>query len=182
MEIKKLQGAAEAILFACGEPVTLDRMAEVLGLDKPTAEKLMKNLMDRYDSEDGGIRLVCLENGYQMCTNARYAEQVRAVLEIRRNAPLSQAAMEVLAVIAYNQPVTKAFIEQIRGVDCSAVLGGLVEKGLAEEQGRLELPGRPLIYGTTREFLRCLGISALSELPPVKSSGEQPENSEEEAG
>jgi segregation and condensation protein B len=174
LEIKRLQGAAEAVLFAAGEAVELEKIAGVLQLDKSTAEKLMQNLMDRYDTADSGVRIVRLEGGYQMCTSPQYAPQVREVLEIRRNVPLSQAAMEVLAIIAYNQPVTKAFVEQVRGVDCSAVLGGLIVKGLAEECGRLELPGRPLQYETTPEFLRCLGISSLSELPPVEKQEPEP--------
>lgn len=174
MEIKRLQAAAEAVLFAVGEPVELDRIAEVLQTDRSTAQKLMKNLMDRHEAEDSGIRIVRLESGYQMCTKPDYAGQVRQVLDIRRNMPLTQAAMEVLSIVAYNQPVTKAFIEQVRGVDCSAVLSGLVAKGLVQECGRLELPGRPLQYETTPEFLRCLDISSLSELPPVEKSEPAP--------
>lgn len=161
-------------MFAAGDAVELDKIAEVLQTDRSTAEKLMKDLMDRRDAEESGIRIVRLENGYQMCTSPEYAPQVRQVLEIRRNVPLTQAAMEVLAIVAYNQPVTKAFIEQVRGVDCSAVLSGLVAKGLAQECGRLELPGRPLQYETTPEFLRCLNISSLSELPPVEKQEPAP--------
>ena len=100
-----------------------------------------------------------------MCSKKEYGEYIRRVMDIKRNAPLSQAAMEVLAVIAYNQPVTKAFIEQVRGVDCSGVVGSLASKGLIEEKGRLELPGRPLLYGTTDNFLRCFQIESLDELP-----------------
>lgn len=181
MEIKKLQGAIEAILFASGEAVSADRIAGALGIDRPTAGKMLENLADRYRTEHGGIRIVRLENGYQMCTNPEHAAAVRAALEIRRNAPLTQAALEVLAVVAYNQPVTKAYVEQVRGVDCSAVLGGLVAKGLVEERGRLELPGRPLLYGTTSDFLRCLGISALSELPKPEGAGPQ-EQEEDSVG
>lgn len=167
MEIKKLQGAIEAILFASGDAVSVSRIAQALRLDEATAKKMMKHLMDQYQVENSGIRIVELDGNYQMCTNPAFAEQVRAVLDMRRNTPLSQAALEVLAVIAYNQPVTKAFVEQVRGVDCSAVISGLVAKGLVEERGRMELPGRPLLYGTTSAFLRCLNISSLSELPPV---------------
>lgn len=180
MEIKKLQGAIEAILFASGEAVSLDRIAEALGIDRATAGKMLQNLADRYRSENGGIRIVRLEGGYQMCTNPEHAAVVRAALEIRRNTPLTQAALEVLAVVAYNQPVTKAFVEQVRGVDCSAVLGGLVAKGLVEERGRLELPGRPLLYGTTSDFLRCLGLSALSELPKPEAGALREEAQPEE--
>lgn len=165
VEIKKLQGAIEAILFASGEAVSLDRFADSLQIDRATAGKILENLADRYRAEHGGIRIVRLENGYQMCTNPEYAQEVRSALEIRRNLPLTQASLEVLAVVAYNQPVTKAYVEQVRGVDCSAVLSGLTAKGLIEERGRLELPGRPLLYGTTSDFLRCLGIASLGELP-----------------
>ena len=102
-----------------------------------------------------------------MSSRTEYAEIIRDVLELRKNTPLSSAAFEVLAVIAYNQPVTKSFIEQVRGVDCSGVVTTLIEKGLLEERGRLELPGKPLLYGTTKNFLRCFSISDLSELPPL---------------
>lgn len=183
MEIKKLQGAIEAILFSSGDPVSINRIAEALELDVPTATKMLKNLMDEFNRPDAGVRIVKLENSYQMCTNPEYAGYVRKVMDMRRNTPLSQAAMEVLAIIAYNQPVTKAFVEQIRGVDCSGVIGSLMTKGLIEERGRMELPGRPLLYGTTPNFLRCLSISSLSELPPLpqKQSGESGEEETAEA-
>lgn len=167
MEIKKLQGAVEAILFASGDPVSIEKIAQTLELDKPTAVKILQNIMDLYNTDDHGIRVIRLEDSYQMCTNHTYSEAVREVLDMHRNTPLSAAAMEVLAVVAYNQPVTKAFVEQIRGVDCSGVIGSLTSKGLIEEKGRLELPGRPLLYGTTPDFLRCLNISSLEELPPL---------------
>lgn len=179
MEIKKIRGAIEAILFASGDAVSTDRVAQVLSLDRTTAAKLMQSVMDDFNTEDGGVRIVKLEDSYQMCSNPAYAEEVRQALDLRRNTPLSQAAMEVLAIVAYNQPVTKAFVEQIRGVDCSGVLGSLTAKGLIEERGRLELPGRPLLYGTTSDFLRCLNISSLSELPPLPHKQEE---TEEEAG
>lgn len=180
MEIKKLQGAIEAILFASGEPVSLDRLCKVLELDSQTAARLVQNLMDEYNNDENkGIRIVKLEDSFQMCTNGEYSTMVRQVLDMRRNTPLSQAAMEVLAIIAYNQPVTKAFIEQIRGVDCSGVVGSLTAKGLVEERGRLELPGRPLLYGTTQNFLRCLNISSLQELPPLPQKQEETESAEE---
>jgi len=111
--------------------------------------------------------LLRLGNRYQLCTRTEFAQSVRQALEIKRNAPLSQAAFEVLAVVAYNQPVTKSFVEQVRGVDCSGVVNTLCQKGLLEEKGRLELPGRPLLYGTTTEFLRCFSFSSLEDLPPL---------------
>ena len=121
------------------------------------------------------IHLLILENDLQFATNPAFIEPVRAALDLRRNTPLSQAAMEVLAVIAYNQPVTKAFVEQVRGVDCSGVIGSLTLKGLIEERGRLELPGRPLLYGTTDAFLRCLNIRSLADLPPLPKNEEAAE-------
>ncbi|MBW7573988.1 SMC-Scp complex subunit ScpB [Caproiciproducens faecalis] len=179
MEIKKFQGAIEAILFSSGDPVSIDRIADVLELDKSTAAKMLQNLMDEFNREYSGIHIVKLEDQYQMCSNPQYAEPVRRILDMRRNTPLSQAGMEVLAIIAYNQPVTKAFVEQVRGVDCSGVLGSLTAKGLIEERGRLELPGRPLLYGTTPNFLRCLNISSLNELPPLEKSQQSEAETEE---
>lgn len=179
MEIKKIRGAIEAILFASGDSVSTDRVAQVLSLDRATAAKLLQSVMDDFNKEDGGVRIVKLEDSYQMCSNPIYAEEIRQALDLHRNTPLSQAAMEVLAIVAYNQPVTKAFVEQIRGVDCSGVLGSLTAKGLIEERGRLELPGRPLLYGTTSDFLRCLNISSLNELPPLPHKKEDSEKERE---
>ena len=179
MEIKKIRGAIEAILFASGDSVSTDRVAQVLSLDRATAAKLLQSVMDDFNKEDGGVRIVKLEDSYQMCSTPIYAEEIRQALDLHRNTPLSQAAMEVLAIVAYNQPVTKAFVEQIRGVDCSGVLGSLTAKGLIEERGRLELPGRPLLYGTTSDFLRCLNISSLNELPPLPHKKEESEKERE---
>ncbi|NLJ30696.1 MAG: SMC-Scp complex subunit ScpB [Clostridiales bacterium] len=167
MEIKKLREAIKAILFVSGDPVSIDRVADALELDRPTAAKILQNLADEYDGEESGVLIVRMEDQYQMCSNPKYAKPIHKVMDMRRNTPLSPAGLEVLAIVAYNQPVTKAFIEQIRGVDCSGVIGSLSAKGLIEERGRLELPGRPLLYGTTANFLRCLSISSLSELPPI---------------
>ncbi len=181
MEIKKLKGAMEAILFSSGDPVSIDKIAEVLEMDKPTASKILKNLMDEFNMEGTGVRIVRLEENYQMCSSPEYAGYVRQILDMRRNTPLSQAGMEVLAIVAYNQPVTKSFVEQIRGVDCSGVLGSLTTKGLIEERGRLELPGRPLLYGTTPDFLRCLNVSSLSELPPLPQKQQLGDETNDEA-
>ena len=161
------KAAIEAILFASAEPVPLDKLAAALELFPGEAETLLGELMESWNSEDCGVHIVELDGEYQMCSNKTFAPQVRRALELRRNTPLSPAAMEVLAVVAYNQPVTKAFLEQVRGVDCSGVVTSLMAKGLLEEQGRLELPGRPLLYGTTANFLRCMGIRSLEELPPL---------------
>ena len=176
MEREELMGKTEAILFAGGEPVALDRIAQVLGVRTYAIEEIIESLKEKYNTPQSGIHLLRLENSAQFCTNPAYAQPVRDVLDLKRNIPLSQAAMEVLAVVAYNQPVTKAFVEQVRGVDCSGVIGSLVQKELLEERGRLELPGRPLLYGTTENFLRCFQLSSLDELPPPPSEdGEEQE-------
>ena len=166
MEIKEYQAAIEAVLFASGEPVAATRLAEVLELDLETAVRLADDWLQDVNTRGGGLLAVRLGDKYQLCTNKTYAGYVRRAMDIRRNTPLSQAAMEVLAIVAYNQPVTKAFIEQVRGVQ------GLAAKGLIEEKGRLELPGRPLLYGTTADFLRCFGVSTLDELPPLPQKEE----------
>ncbi len=173
MEIKEYKSAIEAVLFAHGDPIEAERLAEILELDVETIHRLAEDLMSEINTRAGGITMLRLDDRYQLCTRKEYAAPIRRALDIRRNTPLSQAAMEVLAIIAYNQPVTKAFVEQVRGVDCSAVIQGLQQKNLIEEQGRLELPGRPLLYGTTPVFLRCFGISKLSELPPLPQKEEE---------
>ena len=180
MEERELKNAVEAIIFACGTPVESDRIAQALGIKKQHAVTICDNLVKEYSDAKRGIRIVKLNESYQMCTVEAYAEYIREVMDLRRNTPLSQAASEVLAVIAYNQPVTKAFIEQVRGVDCSGVVSSLVARQLIEEKGRLELPGRPLIYGTTEHFLRCFNISSLDELPPLPTEDDE-ENGDEQA-
>lgn len=167
MEIREYQAAAEAVLFASGEPVELSRLAQVLELDEETAERILEDYRQEVNTRLGGLRVVRLDDRYQMCTKEEYAGVIRKALEIRRNTPLSQAAMEVLAIVAYNQPVTRAYIDQVRGVDCGAVVQGLAAKKLIEEKGRLELPGRPLLYGITPDFLRCFGIEGVEQLPPL---------------
>lgn len=178
MSTEELTGQAEAILFASGEPVALDRIAQVLGVRTAAAERMVSALQDKYNTPESGVHLLMLGDSAQFCTNPAFIEPVRAALDLKRNTPLSQAAMEVLAVVAYNQPVTKAFVEQVRGVDCSGVVGSLVQKGLLEERGRLELPGRPLLYGTTENFLRCFQLESIDRLPPPPGEGEQQEQDE----
>lgn len=172
MENKELLPMLEAVLFAVGEPIEIEKISHALGIDLIVVEQALSELRERYD-ETSGLCLLKLDNKYQLCTKKCFADNIRSVIEIKKNAPLSQAALEVLAIVAYNQPVTKAFIEQIRGVDCSAVIGNLCQKSLIEEVGRLELPGRPLIYGTTPEFLRCFNVSSLDELPELPRENEE---------
>ena len=178
MKMNDLHAAVEAILFATGEPLEASRIAEALEIEIEMVESVLIELKRTLDENNSGICLVQMDDLYQLCTRQEYSQQVRAVLEIKKNAPLSNAAFEVLAVVAYNQPVTKAFIEQVRGVDCSGVIQTLILKGLVEERGRLELPGRPLIYGTTPEFLKCFCVNNLSELPELPDHEEKPKNDE----
>ena len=161
------KAAIEAILFASGASVTSARLAQVLEISEKEVIDLADRLMDEYQAAERGITIIKLDDAYQMVSVKEYAPQIRTVMDLRRNTPLSQAALEVLAVVAYNQPVTKAFVEQVRGVDCSGVIGSLTTKGLVEEKGRLELPGRPLLYGTTENFLRCFHLQSLDDLPPL---------------
>ncbi len=172
MSNKELMPMLEAVLFAMGEPIEIERLCVALELDEIVVKDVLDALQKKYEDDSFGICLLRLENKYQICTKKQYAEKIRAVIEVKKNAPLSQAAFEVLAIIAYNQPVTKAFVESIRGVDCSAVISNLCSKSLIEEKGRLDLPGRPLIYGTTPEFLRCFCISSLDELPELPDTAE----------
>lgn len=179
MSAVDITGQVEAILFASGEPMALDRIAQALGIRTYAVEAAVAALQERYNTHESGVHLLTLGDSAQFCTNPAYIEPVRAALDLRRNTPLSQAAMEVLAVVAYNQPVTKAFVEQVRGVDCSGVVGSLVQKGLLEERGRLELPGRPLLYGTTENFLRCFQLGSIDQLPPPPGEGAEQEEDED---
>ncbi|MGN0441322.1 MAG: SMC-Scp complex subunit ScpB [Acutalibacteraceae bacterium] len=181
MTDKEIKAACEAVLFACGESVNAKRIAQALELDEKKVEPQLEALVKDYENDEHGIAVIKLNDSYLMCNKKQHGEAIRRVMDIKKNTPLSQAALEVLAVIAYNQPVTKAFIEQVRGVDCSGVIGSLTTKNLIEEKGRLELPGRPLLYGTTENFLKCFQISSLEELPELpKQQENKDENSEEE--
>ncbi len=177
------KAAVEAILFASGSPVETEKIAQALEIKPSQAEKIILELMSDYEKQERGITIIKLNKSYQMVSAKKYAPEIRKVMDLRRNTPLSQAALEVLAVVAYNQPVTKAFVEQVRGVDCSGVLGSLTAKGLVEEKGRLELPGRPLLYGTTENFLRCFNLESIENLPPLPESDkkEADENTADEA-
>ena len=177
MRLNQVEKIAEAVLFASGEPVSAARLAQVLGCEIPVAYSVLDRVREYYELQGSAVEVLSLDGSYQMCTREKFAPHIRAALEIRRNQPLSQAAMEVLAIIAYNQPVTKSFVEQVRGVDSGSVVNTLVEKGLVEEAGRLELPGRPVAYGTTATFLRSFGLSGLEALPALPN-----QNGEDAAG
>lgn len=167
MDLKQSKAAVEAMLFAHGEPVEAQRLAQVLEIEPEDAERVLLALSDDYAAADRGLRLLRLDGRWQLSAKQEYAEPVKTLLDNRRNAPLSGAALEVLAIIAYNQPVSRSFVEQVRGVDSSSTVQTLVQKGLVEEAGRLDLPGRPVSFRTTDTFLRTFGLRDLTDLPAL---------------
>ncbi len=170
MELKEMEAALEAILFAAGEPVDVDRICLTLEMDNETVAAVCQRLADQYSYERRGLRLIRMDNTYQLCSAPEYADLIRKTFESRKPAKLSQPALEVLSIIAYYQPVTRAYIDQVRGVDSSYTVGLLLERELIEEAGRLAVPGRPIQYRTTKNFLRSFGMSNLDELPELPSS------------
>ena len=170
MELKEIESAIEGILFAAGEPVGVERICLSLEIDRATADAVCQRLADAYSYERRGIRLVKLDSSYQLCSAPEFASYIRRAFESRRPARLSQPALEVLAIIAYYQPVTRAYVDQIRGVDSSYTVGLLLERELIEECGRLAVPGRPIQYRTTQNFLRAFGLSSLEELPELPNA------------
>ncbi len=168
MELEQLQRAIEAILFAAGERVELSRLAFTLETDEADIEKAADALADSLAFERRGIRILKLDKGYQMVSSGEMADFVTKALETRKPPKLSASQLEALTIIAYYQPATKAMVEQIRGVDSSYSVGALLNKKLIEEAGRLNVPGRPIQYRTTPDFLRTFGISSLEELPPIE--------------
>lgn len=169
MEIKVLKATVEAILFAVGEPISVEKIAEAAGVEREAVRSVLKELASRYDNAESGICLLSFDDRYQLATRPAFSAPVTKALDNRRNTQLSNASLEVLAIIAYNQPVSRSFIEQVRGVDSSSSVSNLLNKGLIAESGRLDLPGRPVAFRTTDVFLRCFGLSSLSELPPIHS-------------
>ena len=172
MEFFQVVAAAEAILFASGEPVRCERIALALEIGSEETEEVLSALAAKLETENSGLRLIRLGEKAQLCTRGEYAACIRVALETRKPPALSQAAMEVLAIAAYRQPVTRAYIEQVRGVDSAYTVSSLVEKGFLEESGRLEVPGRPALFRTTDQFLRVFGLTSLAELTPLPTEGE----------
>ncbi len=166
-EMKEVEAAVEGILFASGEPVHIDRICLAAELDRPTAELVLQKLMDYYSFERRGMRLLRLEDSWQLCSAPEYADVIRRAFEIRKPAKLSQPALEVLTIIAYYQPTTRAYVDQIRGVDSSYTVGLLLDRHLIEECGRLQVPGRPRLYRTTKAFLRAFHLNSLEDLPEM---------------
>ena len=166
-EMKEIEAAVEGILFASGEPVHIDRICLAAELDRPTAELVLQKLLDYYSFERRGMRLLRLEDSWQLCSAPEYADVIRRAFEIRKPAKLSQPALEVLTIIAYYQPTTRAYVDQIRGVDSSYTVGLLLDRHLIEECGRLQVPGRPRLYRTTKAFLRAFHLNSLEDLPEM---------------
>ena len=161
----KLEQTLLAILFAVGEPISPDKIASALEMPVDMARSVIEHLRDMLDTQNGALQILNLGGQYQLATREEYTEDIRKVMQEKRNVSLTSAALEVLAAVAYNQPVTRAYVEQVRGVDSSGIIVNLVEKGLLEEAGRMDLPGRPIAYKTTAHFLRTFGLSSLEELP-----------------
>jgi segregation and condensation protein B len=173
MEVKELESTLEGVLFAAGEPVPVERLCLGLEVDRPTLDAVAQQLMDRYSYERRGIRLLRLDTSYQLCSAPEFAPVIRKTLEGRKPAKLSQPALEVLAIIAYYQPVTRAYVDQVRGVDSAYTVGLLLERELIEEAGRLAVPGRPTLFKTTKNFLRSFGLTSIEELPPLPDSSQE---------
>lgn len=168
MEEGKIKAAIESILFAMGDSVPIERICSSLELDRENAEKIIEKMQSEYENDESrGIKILRLEDSFQLCTKTEYYGYIRTVAEKRSKVSLSNAALEVLSIVAYNQPVTRGSIEFIRGVNSDGSLSKLVELGLVEERGRLDAPGRPILFGTTEEFLRCFGLTSLDSLPSV---------------
>ena len=162
-----MESIIEAILFAAGDPVPLSRLCSVLETDRTTLELVAGRLSDHYAFERRGIRLIRLEGSLQLCSSPEHADYVRKTLESRKPASLSQPALEVLSIVAYYQPTTRSYIDQVRGVDSSYTVGILSERGLIEEAGRLDVPGKPILYRTTPNFLRVFALKSLEDLPAL---------------
>ena len=167
MEYMNIKSALEAILFAAGEPVPAARISLILEQDEETVWDAARELSEQYEKEGRGIRILKLDKALQMCSAPEYAAVIGKTLEQRKPPMLSQPALETLAVVAYFQPVTRAYIDQVRGVDSSYTVGVLIDRGLIERCGKLDVPGRPSLLRTTHVFLRTMGISELSQLPTL---------------
>lgn len=165
MEINKMEAIIEAILFSIGESVHINKIAEVINQDKKTTKLIISNMIDRYDEENHGIRIINFEDSYQLCTKAEYYDYIKQITNKTREFTLTDVLIETLSIIAYKQPITRAHIEEIRGVNTSHSINKLIEYQLITEVGRLNAPGRPILFGTSQEFLRCFGLKSLDQLP-----------------
>lgn len=167
MDIDRIEAVIEAVLFTMGESVSVDKLAAAIGHDEETTVKIVHNMMDKYEASNRGIKIIELENAFQMCTKQEFYEDLIKVAAAPKKYVLTDVLLETLSIIAYKQPITKIEIEKIRGVSCEHAVNKLVEYGLAKELGRLDAPGRPMLFGTTEEFLRAFGVTSIDELPVI---------------
>ena len=178
VESIEVENIIESILFVSGEPVSMTRIAAVLGITAEDVDAAANRMRDYYSFQRRGIRLVKMDDSIQLCSSPEFADYIRLALETRKPPQLSQPSLEVLAIIAYFQPVTRAYIEQIRGVDSAYTVGLLLDRELIESCGRLAVPGRPILYKTTNSFLRVFGLESISELPELPQIDNQEEGRE----
>lgn len=167
MDIERIEAAIEAILFTMGESVEVEKIAAAIEHDEDTTVKIIHNMMDKYEESDRGIKIIELENAFQMCTKQEFYEQLIKVASQPKKYTLTDVLLETLSIVAYKQPITKMEIEKIRGVSCEHAMNKLVEYGLIKELGRLDAPGRPMLFGTTEQFLRSFGVQSIDELPVI---------------
>ncbi len=167
MDIERIEAAIEAILFTMGESVEVEKIAAAIEHDEDTTVKIIHNMMDKYEESDRGIKIIELENAFQMCTKQEFYEQLIKVASQPKKYTLTDVLLETLSIVAYKQPITKMEIEKIRGVSCGHAMNKLVEYGLIKELGRLDAPGRPMLFGTTEQFLRSFGVQSIDELPVI---------------
>jgi len=168
LELEKIEATIEAVLFAMGDAVNVEKIAVAIGHDKETARKLVHQMMDRYNSRNGGMEIIEMEDSFQLATRREYYEALIKVAKQPKKYALTDVQLEVLSIIAYKQPVTRQEVEKIRGVNSDHALNRLVEYGLVGEAGRLDAPGRPILFGTTEEFLRNFGVRSAQELPAIR--------------
>ena len=168
LELEKIEAAVEAVLFAMGDAVRVDKLAAAIGHDAETTRKLVHQMMDRYNSREGGLEIIELEDSFQLCTRKEYYDTLIKVAKQPKKYVLTDVQLEVLSIVAYKQPVTRQEVEKIRGVNSDHALNRLVEYGLVGEAGRLDAPGRPILFGTTEEFLRNFGVRSTEELPSIQ--------------
>ena len=173
MQLNDKLSVIEAILFACGEPVEAQRLCDSAEVEPEELPRLILALNQRYSDSGSSLVILLLNQSYQLSTKKEFAPYIRAAVENKRNCSLSPAALEVLTIIAYNQPITRSFIDDVRGVDSSGVVNSLVEKELIEEAGRLDIQGRPVLFKTTENFLRCFGLTSIEDLPPLPTEYSQ---------
>ncbi len=166
-DVCKIEAAIEAILFAIGEAVPAARLAEAIEQDVYTTNKIIHNMMDKYDTADRGVKIIELEDCYQMCSKAEYYDELSKIVNMPKKHVLTDVLLETLSIIAYKQPITKQEIEAIRGVSCVHAVNKLVEYNLVEEVGRMDAPGRPILFGTTDDFLRSFGVQSTDDLPII---------------